>query len=136
MVEEGLSQPAASRLQGHGAGPCLCRLHTAPLSEKHTPLESMRNRWPGPFLLHTPPMSACTQPLGPARNLLFILQTEKSHRGRGEGSYSFQAVKGVDAIVAPFPPPTLEGKTIQPSKMPAACSLSYKLQLTSPSPWL
>lgn len=35
-------------------------MHTAPLSEKHTPhtpRESMRNRWPGALLLHTPPLS-------------------------------------------------------------------------------
>lgn len=123
-MEEGLFQPAANRLQGHGAGLCLSRQHTAPLSEEHTPLESMRNRWPGPLLLHTPPASACTQPLGSARNLLFILQTGKSHRGRGEGSYSFQGVKGADAIIAQFPAPTLEGRTIQPGRMPAAWAIN------------
>lgn len=69
-------------------------------------------------------MSARSQPPGSARDLLFILQTEKGHRGRSEGSYSFQSAKGVDAVIVQFPPPTQEGKTIQTGRMPAAWAIN------------
>lgn len=86
-------QPPGQQAQGHQCGCSGCGLHTGPLSAHGSAAVNEKQMATVPCIFCACPSH--TSAAGPASsrqrdNLLFILQAEKSHRGRREGGHSFR----------------------------------------------